>query len=215
VVKQLGAAPEVPLDVAYYRQTTEFTCGPVALMMGLAELGLAAAPSLAEELQIWREATTILATDPHGLALAAVRRGARAEVVTSAASVLVLSNPLAVTDRNAALFLERSYRSEAVAAGIPSQVRQFEVAEVAQRVSAGQVLILLIDELEMHGEACPHWVAVTAFEDGVARLEDPWTDAHFGETWVDAHRLAVRPADLAALMWTGNPPVQAFVALSR
>jgi hypothetical protein len=176
---------------------------------------LAGAPSLAEELRVWREATTILATDPHGLALAAARRGAQAEVVASAASVLALSNPLAVADRAAALFLERAYRAAAAPAGLPSDIRGFDVAEVITRVKSGQVVVLLIDELEMHGEACPHWVAVSAVEDGVARLEDPWTDADFGETWVDAHRLAVRPADLSALMWTGAPPVQAFIALTR
>ncbi|MDR1634889.1 MAG: peptidase C39 family protein [Bifidobacteriaceae bacterium] len=208
-----GALP--PRPPSYYRQSTEFTCGPAALMTGLARIGLAGAPDQAEELQLWREATTILATDPYGLALAAVRRGATAEVVASAESTLARTNPLAVVDRGAGEFFEQVYRAQARAAGIPGEVRGFDVAEVASRVQAGQVVILLVDELEMHGEACPHWVAVTGFEAGVAFVEDPWTDSDYGETWIDAHELAVREEDLAALMWTGDPPVQAFIALGR
>ncbi len=59
---------------------TAFTCGPVCLGMALAGFGLTPL-SRAEEIQIWREATTVRTPagpgdcDPFGLALAAARRG--------------------------------------------------------------------------------------------------------------------------------------------
>src|SRR5690554_5390758 len=65
----------------WFQQTTEFTCGPAALMMAMASLDGRHAPNQGDELQIWREATTIFMTSGHGgthpvgLALAARKRG--------------------------------------------------------------------------------------------------------------------------------------------
>jgi hypothetical protein len=87
------------------------------------------------------------------------------------------------------------------------------MTEMRRRVLAGQAVVLLVDELEMHGEACPHWVAVTGFEDGVFLIEDPWTDEEFGESWVDSHALAVRPESLERLAHTGAPAFQALLAV--
>ncbi|HYQ72754.1 MAG TPA: peptidase C39 family protein, partial [Gammaproteobacteria bacterium] len=67
--------------VPWIRQTTAFTCGPAALMMAMCASRTAYVPTLHEELQIWREATTIFMTSGHGgchplgLALAAQQRG--------------------------------------------------------------------------------------------------------------------------------------------
>ena len=47
------------LPVPYYPQTTEFTCGPSALIMAMAALDEQQPVSTLEELQIWREATTL------------------------------------------------------------------------------------------------------------------------------------------------------------
>ncbi|MCL1487420.1 MAG: peptidase C39 family protein [Marinobacter sp.] len=65
----------------YYPQTTEFTCGPAALIMAMAALNQQQSLTTLEELKIWREATTIFMLSghggcgPHGLALAAWHRG--------------------------------------------------------------------------------------------------------------------------------------------
>src|SRR5690606_26049220 len=46
----------------WYEQTTEFTCGAASLMMATASLNKQYVPSQSDELQIWREATTIFMT---------------------------------------------------------------------------------------------------------------------------------------------------------
>ncbi len=67
-------------------QTTAFTCGPAALMMAMAGLSGDYQPSPEDEIQLWREATTVFMTSGHGgchplgLALAAHRRGFPSEV---------------------------------------------------------------------------------------------------------------------------------------
>ena len=47
-------------------QTTEFTCGPASLLMALDYFDCPKCDPAAEELEIWREATTIYMTSGHG-----------------------------------------------------------------------------------------------------------------------------------------------------
>lgn len=69
------------LPVPYYPQTTDFSCGPAALIMAMAALDEQQPLTTLEELKIWREATTIFmlaghgGCGPHGLALSAWNRG--------------------------------------------------------------------------------------------------------------------------------------------
>ena len=71
----------------WYQQTTDFTCGPSALMMAMSSLNKKVACSQSLELEMWRESTTIFMTSglggthPFGLALAAQKRGFAAEVI--------------------------------------------------------------------------------------------------------------------------------------
>ena len=73
-------------SVHWLRQTTPFTCGPAALMMAMHGINRAYQPSREEEINLWREATTIYMTSGHGgchpigLALAAKRRQFSVEV---------------------------------------------------------------------------------------------------------------------------------------
>lgn len=72
--------------IPWIQQTTTFTCGPTALMMAMRGLSKNYQPTQHEELQIWREATTIFMTSGHGgchpigLALAATHRNYPVEV---------------------------------------------------------------------------------------------------------------------------------------
>ena len=67
--------------VPHYRQTLDFTCGAACLMMAMKALDKRLRLDRRLELRLWREATTIFMTSghggcgPHGLALAAWRRG--------------------------------------------------------------------------------------------------------------------------------------------
>ena len=70
-----------PAHTPYHRQSTDFTCGPSALIMAMKSQNKSISASKAQELNIWREATTIFmasghgGTSPLGLAIAASHRG--------------------------------------------------------------------------------------------------------------------------------------------
>src|SRR5690606_29665203 len=52
--------------VPYLTQSTEFTCGPASLLMAMAYFDIPSQSPQFEELEIWREATTIFMTSGHG-----------------------------------------------------------------------------------------------------------------------------------------------------
>ena len=72
---------DIKQTTPWYQQTTDFTCGPAALMMAMASLRPEHPCTQSLELEIWREATTVFMTSGHGgchplgLALAARKRG--------------------------------------------------------------------------------------------------------------------------------------------
>ncbi len=84
------------IKVPYYPQTTDFTCGPACLLMAMGALQPERLLERREELQIWREATTVFMTSghggcsPQGLALAAWRRGFQVRLQLSMAGPLFL-----------------------------------------------------------------------------------------------------------------------------
>lgn len=77
---------KVLLPMPLYVQTTPFTCGAACLLMSFACLDKTFEPSRTQEMQLWREATTIFMAAGHGgcsgqgLALAAARRGYHVEL---------------------------------------------------------------------------------------------------------------------------------------
>lgn len=84
--KRLLRTLHKPSHVPHYAQTTDFTCGPAALLMAMKFLNPEQPMTHIEELNVWREATTIFmtrghgGTSPLGLALAAKHRGYHAEL---------------------------------------------------------------------------------------------------------------------------------------
>jgi len=82
--------------VPYYEQTLRFTCGPAALLMAMNALDPQMKPSRAQELRLWREATTIFMTSghggcgPYGLALSAWHRGFDVEIFVNDETTLLV-----------------------------------------------------------------------------------------------------------------------------
>lgn len=197
-----GGRP-APRELAYYRQTTEITCGPVALLTGLEALGVLPAPTRREELRAWRSSTVAPDTDVFGLALVAQESGARVTVAANSRGPLVLDPGLSGWE---AQFREDLHTElvECAMEAIPTDVRRFGIDDVREAVAAGDIVVLLIDELAMHSVACAHWVTVHGMLDDALLIDDPWTDAELGESWVDAHELPIRGADLDAMAdWGG------------
>jgi len=78
-------AEPIYLDVPFYRQTQDFTCGPACVMMAMAYFDYGVEMGKDLEIDIWREAHPgeIYGTIRYGLALAAKKRGFGASILSN------------------------------------------------------------------------------------------------------------------------------------
>lgn len=170
-----------------YFQTTNFTCGPSALMTGIAALVPSYVPEPAEELSIWREANIIFTArppagcGPYGLARAALKRGVAVEVFEDDAADIFV--PLAATEEDARSqkLMATIDREEAVRAGAVVTPFRLSAEFIRAQLAAGRQLMALTSQ-----DPDGHWVVVreiaanddvTIFDPYKAKgeeLENPW-----------------------------------------
>ncbi|SDX13916.1 ribosomal protein S18-alanine N-acetyltransferase [Marinobacter mobilis] len=176
--------PKVP----YYAQTTEFTCGPAALMMAMVSLDPEQEISSLEELRIWREATTIFmlaghgGCGPHGLALAAWKRGFEVSAYVSQSGPLFQQT---VRDENKKRVLElvhEGFMHDIGHTGIQLIHESLTLEQLQSALSAGQIPLILISSWQLSQSRVPHWVTVTAIDDRFVYLNDPEVDYTEGES---------------------------------
>ncbi|WP_284278093.1 peptidase C39 family protein [Mesorhizobium huakuii] len=202
-------------------QTAGFTCGPSALAMAMAGIDPTLRPDRALEVELWREATTIIGPsgpggcDPYGLALVAHRRGLRVEILMSSAEPIFLDRASSEERRGLMSFVQEGFKREAEAASLPIEARAFAVEEIGQALDRGLSALVLIDQAPMMGHTCPHWVLVHGHGDGVYFLNDPWIEPDRLEQPMDAVDLPVRAAELDRMAWYGNPAYRAAVLVGR
>lgn len=166
-------------DTPWYCQTTDFSCGPASLMMAMAGLDPEYQPSQIDELNLWREATTIFMTSGHGgchpagLALAAQKRGFRVRVYVSQRGPLFLEGVRSPDKKKVLEVVERHYIDEATAAGIDFHYGEVTQADIEAQLNRGGAVIILISLYRMMGTKEPHWVTVTGMDEQCIYLHDP------------------------------------------
>lgn len=198
-------------DVApYYRQTTDFSCGPVSLLMAQAHWQGAESMTRERERQIWRRATRFTGCGVRSLSLQVDR--SRFDVSVFDTEYLQ-PQVTPMEPRDARAFANEEDNLLAASAGIAIAEREYSMSEVAAEVDRGSRVLVLIDELRFHGEPMPHWVVVHAHRDGVVLLNDPWVDATEGESWVSAVDVPVALAELDAMAWWGEPRYRSVLVL--
>lgn len=206
-------------ETPWFQQTTDFSCGPAALMMAMASLDRSRAMTQIEELTLWRESTTIFMTSGHGgchpagLALAAARRGYRAEVYTNqkqAAFVEGVRNP----QKRAILELvDHDYWVQAHMAGITIQRSEIRQEHIAAHLNSQGAIIMLISTYRMDGKKAPHWVTVTGMDDQCIYVHDPDpTDAVQIE--IDCQHIPIARADFEKMSGFGRQRLRTAVLIS-
>lgn len=168
--------------VPYYPQNTGFTCGPAALMMAMNCLSSEYTFSPREELQIWREATTIYMTsghggcDPYGLALAAHQRGFRPIVYVSQEGPLFLDTVRTKDKKDVMTLVYEDFADKISNAGIKVHKAAISQTVLRDHLKKGGIPIILISVYQMWKKKAPHWVLVTAVDDKFFYINDPELD---------------------------------------
>jgi ribosomal protein S18 acetylase RimI-like enzyme len=217
--KRLRGDTAQMLAVPYHPQSLEFTCGPASLMMALRSLGHAAPLGQAEELALWREATTVFmlaghgGTSAHGLAVAALRRGFAATVWVDADVVPFLDTVRSASKKRVVEIAHRGFEAELRRLGGALRVGDFGADDVVSRLSEGEVPLVLVSGAKLYAERIPHWVVATGWDDDHLYLHDPHLPE--GARRADGVHLPLRRSDFARIACYGRRRHRAMVVVGR
>ena len=168
--------------IPWYQQSTSFSCGPAALMMAMAGLNSAYKLRLNEELEIWREATTIFMTSGHGgchplgLALAATKRGYNAEAWINQRQPLFVDGVRSENKKAIIETVHNDFVQQSKAADIQIHYKNIDQATLIDACNRGAVPIVLISTYRMDRKKAPHWVAITGYDEQCFYVHDPDPD---------------------------------------
>jgi ribosomal-protein-alanine acetyltransferase len=217
-------ASQLGLDmvrVPYYAQTTDFTCGPAALMMamGALEHDTPVALNRKLELRLWREATTIFmmaghgGCGPHGLALSAWHRGFGVEVYVNDRRPMLLDSVRSPEKKEVMRLVQEDMIEELEAHGVPIHHRAVQPDELAAFFARGGIPLVLISSYRIYREKFPHWVVVTGFDTRYVYVHDPFVDEEEGESIADCINMPIPRREFEAMSRYGRANQRAAVVI--
>jgi predicted double-glycine peptidase len=206
-------------DTPWYAQTTDFSCGPASLMMAMGSLDRSYQPNQVDELDIWRESTTIFMTSGHGgchpvgLALAATRRNFRVEVYLNQRGPAFIEGVRNANKKQVLEVVDANYHEQAAKKGISVQFADITQNAIEEHLNAGGAAIILISHYRMHGVKTPHWVTITGMDDQCFYLHDPdCLDAP--QMQIDCQHIPIARQDFEKMTAFGRQRLRTAVLLS-
>jgi len=194
LIKKLSRSKQCP----YYRQTTEFTCGPAALIMAMKSIEKTTPTTTAEELNIWREATTIFmasghgGTSPLGLALAANNRGFWTELWVSGEKIPFLKSVRTQAKKEIYQVVHQEFERQLKDHKIKKHIQVLKIEHLEEVYKQGATAIVLISTYQLDREKRPHWVWVVKIDAHYVYINDPFFSEDDFET-SDAKRFIPVP----------------------
>lgn len=166
--------------IPFYPQSMEFTCGPACLMMGMAYLGVGGGFDRGDELELWREATTVFmqaghgGCSPHGLAVAALRRGLDVTVYARDDGVPFEDSVRSEEKKSVIKLAHERFQAEIRQRGGRVVIADFNDDTIVQAIEQREVPILLISGSRFYEKRVPHWVVATGYDDDAIYVHDPF-----------------------------------------
>jgi ribosomal-protein-alanine acetyltransferase len=203
----------------WFQQNTPFTCGPAALLMAMAGLKEELRPNLSEELQIWREATTIFMTSGHGgchplgLALAAHQRGFKVEVWINQRQPLFVDGVRSEKKKSIIETVHNDFVAQTVAAGITINYENIDQATLMSASDNGAVPIVLISTYRMDRKKAPHWVAISGYDKHCFYVHDPDPDEKHQDV-LDCQYMPIAREDFDPMSSFGSNRLRTAIIIS-
>ena len=207
--------------VPYYHQTLDFTCGPASLLMAMHSLDESIPFNRPQEIQLWRESTTVFMTSghggcgPHGLALAASHRGFDVELYLSEEGALFIDSVRSDEKKEVMALVHEQFEQEVIEAGVPVHYRQLSLDEMRRAIEQGAIPVVLISSYRIYKEKFPHWVVVTGFDDRYIYVHDPYVDTEKGKRVTDSMNMPILQKDFERMARYGKSGLRAALIVSR
>lgn len=205
--------------VPWYQQTTPFTCGPAAAMMAMASLRPTQELSRGEELDLWREATTIYMTAGHGgchpvgLALAAQRRGFKAQALINRQGPLFLDGVRSSEKKALIELVHERFIASAQDNGVTVRYQDVSQDDLARWVARGAMILVLISTWRLDRKKAPHWVAITAIDEECLYINDP--DPGDDQSALDCQSMPIARSDFDRMSLFGRDRLRTAVVIEN
>ena len=206
--------------IPHYRQTLEFTCGPAALMMAMKALNRRLRLDRRLELRLWRESTTIFMTSghggcsPHGLALAAWRRGFAVELFVNDERPPFLDSVRTPDKKEVLRLVHEEFLDEIRRTDIGLHRHPLAVDALSARLAAGAMVLVLISQYRIYGDKEPHWIIVSGCDQRFIYAHDPYiSGVHVSTT--DRVSIPVLRREFELMARYGRSKLQAAVIVSK
>lgn len=209
----------LPREVAHYPQTTGFTCGPAALMMAAHALRPSFPMDVHTEFAIWREATTIYMTSghggcgPHGLALAAARRGFHAEMYLNRKGPLFVDGVRSPGKKRVLELVHADFTRQLAGSGVVVHDRAPTIADYRRHLDAGGIPLVLVSHYPLSRTKTPHWLVMVAADDQFVYLHDPEIDVAQHKSVTDSMYVPVRHANFLRMSRYGQAGLRTSVVV--
>lgn len=217
--------------IHWYQQTTEFTCGPASLLMAMVgllsseEFGdeLSAARewfTQEQELDIWREATTIFMTSGHGgchplgLALSAARRGFESEVYINTEKPLFTDSVRSEDKKQVITLVHQQFLHKAREQGVTVVYRDVSQDILETWLSSGFAVLVLISTYRLDGKKAPHWVCLTHMDEHCLYVHDPDLSPE-QQLPLDCQHLPIARDDFEKMSAFGADRLRTAIAIRR
>jgi hypothetical protein len=172
------------------------------------------------ELRLWREATTIFMTSghggcgPHGLALAAWRRGFAVDLFVNDQRPPFLDTVRDREKKEVIRLVHEDFLDEIRQTGIKVYRRQLSVVELSERLAAGAIPLVMISQYRIYGDKEPHWIIVSGCDQRFIYAHDPYV-ASVHVTSMDRVGIPILRREFELMAKYGRSKLRAAVVLSR
>jgi ribosomal protein S18 acetylase RimI-like enzyme len=217
----VASPPHTVRTVPYYHQTTNFTCGPSALMMTLAALGSNEPLSRELEFQLWREATSIYlisapgGCDPIGIAVTAARRGYKAEVHVNQPGPYFVEVRKGPQRRDVMEEAQRIFARQAGELGVQIRHTPLDLEHLIPALDRGGVAIVLISTHRMYGDRTPHWIVAYEHDSDYIFAHDPWVGREHLETPAQKAGIAIPLPEFERMSIWGRSRLKAAIIVEK
>jgi len=204
----------------WYQQTTEFTCGPAALLMAMSSIGDNQPFSQLEELDIWREATTIFMTSGHGgchplgLALAAKKRGFYAEAIINTQQPLFIDGVRSEKKKLILDTVHQQFVQQSAEQRLLVQYQELDLSTIENWLAQGYAVVLLISTYRFDGKKSPHWVCVTHIDEHCLYVHDPFCENE-KQLAIDCQHVPIAKSDFVNMASFGSSRLSTALAIRK